>query len=59
MAETLKAGDTVQLKSGGPKMMIDGIGPRSLEGKHGAWCSWFEGKKRKAAWVELETLIKI
>jgi uncharacterized protein YodC (DUF2158 family) len=59
MADELMAGDTVQLNSGGPKMMIDGIGPRGLEGKDGAWCSWFESKKRKAAWFELESLTKI
>jgi uncharacterized protein YodC (DUF2158 family) len=50
MANTFKAGDMVQLKSGGPPMTIDGV---PGEGKHYAhkgdeyWCTWFKGATRE------------
>ena len=42
MSQTFKAGDLVQLKSGGPKMVIE----KSADFEVGAWeCSWFAGAK--------------
>ena len=42
-AETLKVGDTVRLKSGGPVMTITSIG-RMYETSPTiyAWCTWFK-----------------
>jgi uncharacterized protein YodC (DUF2158 family) len=39
----LKAGDVVQLKSGGPIMTITSVGDQY--GTLTAWCTWFDGKK--------------
>ena len=44
MADTYKIGDLVQLKSGGPKMVISG-GPFS--GHYD--CEWFAGSNNKSA----------
>ena len=45
MAE-IKAGDVVQLKSGGPQMTVSlvstAMGGTTLK----AWCDWFEGTKK-------------
>jgi uncharacterized protein YodC (DUF2158 family) len=40
MAENFKAGDTVKLKSGGPKMTVVQVGDNGL-GQHRVWCNWF------------------
>ena len=46
MAE-IKAGDVVQLKSGGPKMTVSQVGKASMGGEMlRAWCDWFEGTKK-------------
>jgi uncharacterized protein YodC (DUF2158 family) len=50
MDEQFKAGDVVQLKSGGPKMTVEKTGHESMMGAQGdyaVWCVWFEGTKRK------------
>jgi uncharacterized protein YodC (DUF2158 family) len=47
---SLKAGDTVQLNSGGPKMTISWI-----EGSE-AYCVWFNGAKQEGASFPLVTL---
>ena len=45
MAE-IKAGDTVQLMSGGPKMTVERA--EEVDGVTTVWCQWFEeGKGRK------------
>jgi uncharacterized protein YodC (DUF2158 family) len=44
MAE-LKAGDIVQVISGGPRMTVTQVGEDSL-GTTTAWCVWFEGTKK-------------
>ncbi len=45
MAE-IKAGDIVQLKSGGPKMTVSTVStPMGGTTLH-AWCDWFEGTKK-------------
>ncbi len=57
MSNGLKVSDTVRLKSGGPKMTIDYIGPRVEGGKtNSALCSWFEKNKRMTDWFELTSL---
>jgi uncharacterized protein YodC (DUF2158 family) len=59
MDHEFKAGDVVQLKSGGPKMTIEGIGKYGLAATHEqAKCVWFEGTNRKAGVFDLQTLSK-
>lgn len=59
MDEQLKVGDVVQLKSGGPKMTIDGIGKYGMGStRDEANCVWFEGAKKMSALFELPTLTK-
>jgi uncharacterized protein YodC (DUF2158 family) len=45
MATTLKIGDVVRLKSGGPQMTVDQLGTR--EGQEIVRCVWFEGTSKK------------
>ena len=52
MSDNFKPGDTVQLKSGGPKMTI-----YNIDGSE-AFCSWFEGNKRERGRFELTSLEK-
>lgn len=60
MAEDLKEGDTVQLKSGGPKMTISGIGLYGMGStKKQANCVWFEGPKKHESLFELHALEKV
>lgn len=47
MAEEIKAGDTVQLKSGGPVMTADWVGDNY--GTMTANCTWFVGNKKDNA----------
>jgi uncharacterized protein YodC (DUF2158 family) len=57
MADDLKAGDVVQLKSGGPKMTIEEID--TYDGDHNkASCVWFEKNKREESIFELTSLVK-
>jgi uncharacterized protein YodC (DUF2158 family) len=46
MAEELKAGDVVELKSGGSKMTIESIGMHN-QGVT-VWCNWFDSPKKSA-----------
>jgi uncharacterized protein YodC (DUF2158 family) len=39
----LKAGSTVKLKSGGPKMTVTNVG--DLRGVRSVWVSWFDENK--------------
>lgn len=54
MAEQIKKGDVVQLKSGGPKMTVEKIEP--WNGEQRAWCLWFDGKKKTNGVFSLESL---
>jgi uncharacterized protein YodC (DUF2158 family) len=44
VAENLKAGDVVRLKSGGPTMTVESVG--ELHGAPTVWCTWF-GEQHK------------
>lgn len=60
MAEELKEGDVVQLKSGGPRMTIAGIDVYGMGStKKKANCVWFEGAKKLESLFELHSLEKI
>ena len=62
MDEALKVGDLVELKSGGPRMTVEGIGdysPMGVEGRNKAQCVWFSGSKKESGVFELATLRKV
>ena len=44
--EPFKAGDVVQLKSGGPKMTVTQVGERAMTLEPTVWCVWFIGTKK-------------
>jgi uncharacterized protein YodC (DUF2158 family) len=55
-----EAGDIVMLKSGGPSMTIEKIGPISFNSKTtGAHCSWFENNQLKHEVFSFGSLEKI
>ncbi len=59
MEHDFKAGDVVQLKSGGPKMTIKGIGKYGFAAtEETALCVWFDKTTRKEETFELATLCK-
>jgi uncharacterized protein YodC (DUF2158 family) len=61
MANAFDVGDVVELKSGGPKMTIEGIGEyRSMTnpGETQANCSWFEKNKKLQELFDLKALKK-
>ena len=43
---TFKVGDTVRLKSGGPRMTVTDVGNRPKEGAV-VWCAWFDDKRNE------------
>jgi uncharacterized protein YodC (DUF2158 family) len=49
-----QAGNVVQLKSGGPRMTITGLG--TAGGKESAWCAWFEGTENRSAVFPIEAI---
>ena len=61
MADEFQAGDTVELKSGGPQMTIESIHNYGRADKPDmkAQCVWFEGKKKQEAVFALHTLEKV
>jgi uncharacterized protein YodC (DUF2158 family) len=40
----IKAGDVVQLNSGGPKMTVQKV--EAIDGAISAWCQWFDEKNK-------------
>jgi len=46
MADEIKPGDVVQLKSGGPKMVVYDIQPEQYSSQPSVWCEWFDDKKQ-------------
>jgi uncharacterized protein YodC (DUF2158 family) len=56
MSEEIKAGDVVQLKSGGPVMTVASVG--DYMGEPSAWCEWFDGKKPYKETFALVTVTK-
>jgi len=60
MQHELTVGDVVQLKSGGPRMTIEGIGKFGAGSTHDkAKCVWFDGKRRMEDFFELPALSKV
>lgn len=58
MSDTIKAGDIVKVKSGGPKMTVSETGDRM--GTESAWCNWFDEKNKNQEGVfPLTTLVKV
>jgi uncharacterized protein YodC (DUF2158 family) len=57
MGDEIKAGDVVQLKSGGPKMTVSQTGNLAMTKKPAVWCDWFEGTKKISSTFAPETLI--
>jgi uncharacterized protein YodC (DUF2158 family) len=47
MSVDIIAGETVQLKSGGPRMTVSEV--KTWNGVFTAWCDWFEGNKKMSA----------
>jgi uncharacterized protein YodC (DUF2158 family) len=54
MADNLKAGNVVKLRSGGPKMTVTAVGEHF--GTATAWCTWFDGTKKVDGTFPPETL---
>ncbi len=54
MADEFKAGDVVQLKSGGPKMTITSVG--EYYGTPMIYCMWFDGPKEQSGKFPPDTL---
>lgn len=55
MAE-IKAGDVVQLKSGGPRMTVSTVSTTMGGTTLHAWCDWFEGTKKMEGHFPLTSL---
>jgi len=50
-----KAGDVVQLKSGGPLMTVTEVGI-DTSGTPEVWCTWFAGTEQKHGHFPAETV---
>jgi uncharacterized protein YodC (DUF2158 family) len=46
MADEIKAGDVVRLKSDGPTMTVGNVRP-TQQGIMEAWCEWFVGDEKR------------
>jgi uncharacterized protein YodC (DUF2158 family) len=58
--QAFKEGDVVQLRSGGPRMTIKGIGKYGMVAKEdNALCEWFDGAKRNEHVFELHSLERV
>ena len=56
MNHEFKAGDVVRLKTGGPDMIIESIGPQTNGFTNGAWCVWKVGDQKKKEFFEFVKL---
>jgi len=52
---SFKVGDTVQLKSGSPRMTVIVVG-RSADGEEFVECAWFDGTQRQNGSFPLDAL---
>jgi uncharacterized protein YodC (DUF2158 family) len=57
MAEEIKAGDVVQLKSGGPEMTVTEVGLDGFE-KPTVWVVWFEKNKKESDAFQIDSVVK-
>ncbi len=57
MASTYNVGDLVQLKSGGPTMVVSSVN-EERDGSS-AHCQWFAGKKREGGFFNTAILIPV
>ena len=55
----IKPGDTVRLKSGGPKMTVTKVGVPYMTTAMSVWCKWFEGTKLHEGDFVIEAVQKI
>jgi uncharacterized protein YodC (DUF2158 family) len=59
MADDIKKGDTVRLKSGGPIMTVKDIGNYGhSDTDDGVLCVWFDGKNPTEKVFDLATLVR-
>lgn len=55
----IKPGETVRLKSGGPRMTVTQVGEAHMTGVMTVWCQWFEGTKLHEGEFVFEAIEKI
>ena len=59
MSDTIKAGDIIKVKSGGPKMTVSEVAEDTF-GTMTVWCSWFDDKnKNQSGTFPLNTVVKV
>lgn len=51
-------GDTVQLKSGGPRMTVERVGKQAMTEEDGVWCVWFDKVGNKQI-VQRDTFLPV
>lgn len=56
MADSITAGDVVQLKSGGPLMTVESVSP--FNGVMSAHCAWFDKSKKDHGVFAVSMLVK-
>jgi len=59
MADEIKAGDLVELKSGGPKMTVNWVGVEEQNGPITARCSWFVKDQEKRGSFPVTSLQRV
>ena len=58
MADEIKPGNVVKVKSGGPNMTVSAISDNL--GTETVWCSWFDDKnKNQSGTFPLNTVVKV